>query len=165
MRPLFAIATVAFLLGACTQASQTSTATPPATTTPKPGSAITASGKTRIALMLPLSGRSAPIGQAMQQAAELSLFDTGKELALASYDSGDSPDQAAKAYRKARTEGVTPADVEWALYEERSLVRLLAMRRTLWAVPRELLPAVFAGATKAVAATTIFVPLPACCAT
>ena len=54
---------------------------------------------------------------------------------------------------QARSEGVAPADVERVLYEERSLVRLLAMRRTLWAVPRELLPAVFAGATKAVAAT------------
>ena len=107
MRPLFAIATVAFLLGACTEAPQTSTATPPATTTPKPGSPITASGKTRIALMLPLSGRSAAIGQALQQSAELALFDTGaKDLALANYDSGDSPDQAAQAYRKARTEGV-----------------------------------------------------------
>ena len=107
MRPLFAIATVAFLLGACTEAPQTSTATPPATTTPKPGSPITASGKTRIALMLPLSGRSAAIGQALQQSAELALFDTGaKDLALANYDSGDSPDQAAQAYRKAKTEGV-----------------------------------------------------------
>jgi ABC-type branched-subunit amino acid transport system substrate-binding protein len=107
MRPLFAIATVAFLLGACTEAPQTSTATPPATTTPKPGSPITASGKIRIALMLPLSGRSAAIGQALQQSAELALFDTGaKELALANYDSGDSPDQAAQAYRKAKTEGV-----------------------------------------------------------
>ena len=107
MRPLFAIATVAFLLGACTETPQTSTATPPATTTPKPGSPITASGKIRIALMLPLSGRSAAIGQALQQSAELALFDTGaKELALANYDSGDSPDQAAQAYRKAKTEGV-----------------------------------------------------------
>ena len=107
MRPLFAIATVAFLLGACTEAPQTSTATPPATTTAKPGSPITASGKTRIALMLPLSGRSAAIGQALQQSAELALFDTGaKDLALANYDSGDSPDQAAQAYRKAKTEGV-----------------------------------------------------------
>jgi hypothetical protein len=52
----------------------------------------------------------------------------------------------------ARTEGVEVADVERALYEERSLVRLLAMRRTLWAVPRELVPVVFAGATRAVAA-------------
>ncbi len=54
---------------------------------------------------------------------------------------------------QARTDGVTPADVERALYDDRSIVRLLAMRRTLWAVPRELLPVVFAAATKAVAAT------------
>ena len=107
MRPLFAIATVAFPLGACTEAPKTSTATPAATTTPKPGSPTTASGKTRIALMLPLSGRSAAIGQALQQSAELALFDTGaKDLALANYDSGDSPEQAAQAYRKAHTEGV-----------------------------------------------------------
>ena len=53
----------------------------------------------------------------------------------------------------ARSEGVAPADVERALYDERTLVRILAMRRTLWAVPRELLPVVFAAATKAVAAT------------
>jgi hypothetical protein len=54
---------------------------------------------------------------------------------------------------QARSEGVAPADVERALYEERSLVRLLAMRRTLWGVPRELVPVVFAAATRGVAAT------------
>ena len=54
---------------------------------------------------------------------------------------------------QARSDRVVPADVEGALYDDRSLVRLLAMRRTLWAVPRELLPVVFAAATKAVAAT------------
>ena len=54
---------------------------------------------------------------------------------------------------QARSKGVAPADVERALYEERSLVRMLAMRRTLWAVPRELVPVVFAAATRAVAAT------------
>jgi hypothetical protein len=54
---------------------------------------------------------------------------------------------------QARSDGVFPADVERALYEERSLVRMLAMRRTLWAVPRELVPVVFAAATRAVAAT------------
>jgi Winged helix DNA-binding domain len=54
---------------------------------------------------------------------------------------------------QARSDGVAPADVECALYEERSLVRMLAMRRTLWAVPRELVPVVFAAATRAVAAT------------
>jgi Winged helix DNA-binding domain len=54
---------------------------------------------------------------------------------------------------QARSNGVAPADVERALYEDRSLVRMLAMRRTLWAVPRELVPVVFAAATRAVAAT------------
>ena len=53
----------------------------------------------------------------------------------------------------ARSDGVEPEDVERALYDERSIVRMLAMRRTLWAVPRELVPVVFAAATRAVAAT------------
>src|SRR6185312_13564298 len=52
----------------------------------------------------------------------------------------------------ARTSGVAPADVERALYDDRSLVRVLAMRRTLWVVPRELLPVVLAAATRTVAA-------------
>ena len=53
---------------------------------------------------------------------------------------------------RARTGGVSPADVEHELYEERSLVRMLAMRRTLWVVPRELVAVVAAAATKTVAA-------------
>ena len=52
----------------------------------------------------------------------------------------------------ARTTGVEPVDVERALYEERSLVRMLAMRRTLFVVPRELVPVVQAAATNGVAA-------------
>lgn len=52
----------------------------------------------------------------------------------------------------ARTDGVTPADVERTLYEDRTLVRMLAMRRTLWVVPHELVPVVQAAATRAVAA-------------
>jgi hypothetical protein len=54
---------------------------------------------------------------------------------------------------RARSGGVAPQDVERALYDDRSLVRMLAMRRTLWVVPRELVPVVFAAATRAVAAT------------
>jgi hypothetical protein len=53
---------------------------------------------------------------------------------------------------RARTRGVTPADVERALYEDRDLVRVLAMRRTLFVVPRGLVPVVFAAATRTVAA-------------
>jgi ABC-type branched-subunit amino acid transport system substrate-binding protein len=107
MRPLLALAAVAFLLGACTEPPQTSTRPPP----PKPaqpqgGSPTTASGKSRIALLLPLTGRAAPIGQAMQQAAELALFDSGaKDLALAAYDSGETGDSAVEAYKRAQADG------------------------------------------------------------
>src|SRR6267154_2026215 len=89
---LFALAATAFLLGACEQ--------------PQTRSPVTPSGKMRIALLLPLSGGAAPVGQAMQQAAEMALFDTGaKELALAAYDSGESAEAATEAYRKARSDG------------------------------------------------------------
>ena len=37
------------------------------------------------------------------------------------------------------------------LYDERSLVRLMAMRRTLWIVPRDLVPAVAGSAGRRVA--------------
>ncbi|GGK68391.1 winged helix DNA-binding domain-containing protein [Nocardia camponoti] len=40
----------------------------------------------------------------------------------------------------ARGVDLTPADVQQALYEDRALVRLLAMRRTMFVAPTELLP-------------------------
>ena len=45
----------------------------------------------------------------------------------------------------ARTPGATITDVEQALYDDRSLVRVLAMRRTVFAVPREHVGIVLAG--------------------
>jgi ABC-type branched-subunit amino acid transport system substrate-binding protein len=107
MRSLLALAAVALLLGACTEPPQTSTRPPP----PKPtqlqgGSPTTASGKARIALLLPLTGRASAIGQAMQQAAEMALFDSGaKDLALAAYDSGETGDSAVEAYKRAQADG------------------------------------------------------------
>ena len=53
---------------------------------------------------------------------------------------------------RARTEGVTPADVTDALYRDKSLVRLLAMRRTLFVVPVESAPVIQHGAGDQVAA-------------
>ena len=104
---LFGLAAAAFLLGACSEPPQTSTPAAPTTTkSAAAGSPVTASGKMRIALLLPLSGRAASIGQSLQQAAEMSLFDSGaKELALAAYDSGETAETAIEAYRKARTDG------------------------------------------------------------
>lgn len=51
----------------------------------------------------------------------------------------------------ARTEGVPPADVDRALYEDRSIVKQLAMRRTLFVFPRDLLPAAWGSASARVA--------------
>jgi hypothetical protein len=52
----------------------------------------------------------------------------------------------------ARVDGLSVADVERALYEERSLVKHLAMRRTVFLFPREGLPVVQGAASDRVAA-------------
>ncbi|HEX2233896.1 MAG TPA: crosslink repair DNA glycosylase YcaQ family protein, partial [Thermoleophilaceae bacterium] len=51
----------------------------------------------------------------------------------------------------ARTEGMEIADMDRALYEDRTLVKHLAMRRTLFVFPRATLPAAQAGASNRVA--------------
>ena len=53
---------------------------------------------------------------------------------------------------QARTEGVAPVDVDRALYEDRDIVKQLAMRRTLFVFPRDLLPAAWGSASARVAA-------------
>ena len=53
----------------------------------------------------------------------------------------------------ARSEGLTPKDVDTALYDDRSVVKQLAMRRTLFVFPRELLPAAWGSASARVAAS------------
>jgi hypothetical protein len=51
----------------------------------------------------------------------------------------------------ARVGSLEPADVDRALYVDRTLVKQLAMRRTLFVFPRDLLPAVWASASARVA--------------
>jgi hypothetical protein len=51
----------------------------------------------------------------------------------------------------ARVDGLTVADVDRALYDDRSLVKQLAMRRTLFVFPRDLLPAAWGSASDRVA--------------
>ena len=53
----------------------------------------------------------------------------------------------------ARVPGLTIADVDRALFEDRSLVKQLAMRRTLFVFPRDLLPAAWGSASARVADT------------
>lgn len=53
---------------------------------------------------------------------------------------------------RARTGGLTtPADIEYSLYERRELVRMLAMRRTVFVVPVESVPVVQASTTERIA--------------
>ncbi len=52
----------------------------------------------------------------------------------------------------ARCPGITSQDIERVLYEERSLIRMLGMRRTLYVVPRDLVAAVQRGAADPIAA-------------
>ena len=54
---------------------------------------------------------------------------------------------------RARVDGLTTADGDRALYEERSLVKQLAMRRTLFVFPADLLPAAWGSASARVAHT------------
>jgi hypothetical protein len=53
----------------------------------------------------------------------------------------------------ARVDDLAVADVERALYDDRTLVKQLAMRRTLFVFPRDLLPAAWGSAAARVAAT------------
>jgi len=53
----------------------------------------------------------------------------------------------------ARVDGLTVDDVDRALYLDRSLVKQLAMRRTLFVFPRDLLPAAWGSASARVAGT------------
>lgn len=52
----------------------------------------------------------------------------------------------------ARTSGVRPEDVDRALYDDRSLIKQLAMRRTLFVFPRDLVPSALGSASARVAA-------------
>ncbi|MBW6398428.1 penicillin-binding protein activator [Roseomonas sp. HJA6] len=63
--------------------------------------------RSRIALLLPLSGPQAPLGAAMEQAAELALFERGnRNVDFLPMDTGGTASGAAAAARRASQEGV-----------------------------------------------------------
>lgn len=70
---------------------------------------------------------------------------------MVAHHATDAPSVYLSAW--ARTTSATPADVDRALYTDRTLVRQLAMRRTLFAFPRELIPAVLPSSAARVATT------------
>lgn len=68
--------------------------------------AAPSSGTVKVALIVPLSGDQAALGQAMLQAAQMALFDVGQEsLELLPRDSGSTPQDAARAAESAIAEG------------------------------------------------------------
>jgi branched-chain amino acid transport system substrate-binding protein len=63
--------------------------------------------RSRIALLLPLSGPQAPLGTAMEQAAELALFERGnRTVDFLPMDTGGTTSGAAQAARQAASAGV-----------------------------------------------------------
>jgi ABC-type branched-subunit amino acid transport system substrate-binding protein len=69
-----------------------------------PSAALTAT-PLKVGLLLPLSGKSASMGQAMQNAAQLAAQDTGANFTLLPRDSGETAEQAAAAARALVAEG------------------------------------------------------------
>jgi len=77
-------------------------APPPALTPP----AVAAPAPVKIALLLPLSGRSATVGRALLDAAQLALFDVGSaRLVLVPKDTVGEPEGARAAMQEALEEG------------------------------------------------------------
>jgi branched-chain amino acid transport system substrate-binding protein len=103
-------------LSACSFSSRAPPPPPPAPpplpapiATPVPGAAQTPlapGGKAKVALLLPLSGPSAAIGQAMLDAAQMAMFEIGDEkLELLVRDSGGTGPAAQAAAHDAVTNG------------------------------------------------------------
>jgi ABC-type branched-subunit amino acid transport system substrate-binding protein len=79
---------------------------PPPETTPVAPPAISATGKVTVAMLLPLSGPSGPLGQAMLDAAQMAIYDLADErLELLTRDTKGTSDGAAAAAQQAISQG------------------------------------------------------------
>ena len=66
-----------------------------------------ASGLMRVGLLVPLTGPSAPVGQALLNAAQMALFDVADDrFVLQAYDTQGTPEGAIEASNKALSQGV-----------------------------------------------------------
>ncbi|MCA3249396.1 MAG: penicillin-binding protein activator [Holosporaceae bacterium] len=78
---------------------------------------LSADGSAAVAMLLPLSGKDAGLGLAMQQAAEFALFDgRSRNLQVAFYDAGESPASASQAMARALKDSPKPLVVFGPLY-------------------------------------------------
>ena len=101
-----AVAGAALLASACAVVPKSDVATAPQTgPAPEPSATAlpTDTGRHRIALLVPLSGDTAPVGQAIANATTMALLDTGADnLRITTYDTSDG---IATAARKAIADG------------------------------------------------------------
>ena len=75
---------------------------------PAPAGPLPMPGVARVALLLPLTGRSAALGQALLDAAQMALFDVrADDLVLMPRDTNGTPEGAARAAATAIAEGAT----------------------------------------------------------
>ena len=69
---------------------------------PPPARTVVDDGKTRVALLVPLTGRAAQVGQAMLDAAQMAVFDVADgKFELMPRDTGGTPEGAARAAQDA----------------------------------------------------------------
>lgn len=93
-----------------------------------------------------MAERRARLGVRHRLARTATTVEEGVEGVVALHSSDPS---SVYLSAQARVAGLKVADLEAALYQRRSLVRMLGMRRTLFVVPRALAPVIDAGATRA----------------
>lgn len=100
-----ALAGGALLAAGCQMIPKSEVATAPPAPTPEPSATVlpTDSGRHRIALLVPMSGEAAPVGQAIANATTMALLDTSAEnLRITTYDTATG---AAEAARQAIADG------------------------------------------------------------
>jgi branched-chain amino acid transport system substrate-binding protein len=79
---------------------------PPTSPQPETAPAVNANGKVTVAMLLPLSGPSGPLGQAMLDAAQIALYDLADEqLELLTEDTKGTADGASTAAQQAIGQG------------------------------------------------------------
>jgi branched-chain amino acid transport system substrate-binding protein len=79
-------------------------APPPPVAVQTPLQSVTA-GKAKVALLVPLTGPNATVGQALLDAANMAVFDVSGDIALLPRDAGSTPDDAHAAAVRAITDG------------------------------------------------------------
>lgn len=110
LRRLVRLAGAAAMAAALAACSQFQTVQRPVPITQAPTQQPTApnrpnDGVLRVGLLLPLSGSNAALGEAMQRAAQMAVFDTGTQVVLLPRDSGESASAAGQAAQAVIAQG------------------------------------------------------------